>query len=183
MNDEIHAEASVRKTHSTSTAAFQSPNTGPAGLLVEGSPRWFSGPPVRHTVRGAQGGGRSRAPRVVLHTITLNDDPDLLAGIHTRADGLIVAGMGAGHVPHTFVDVLGQTATRIPTVLTTRTGRGPCLTQTYGFSGSERDLLWRGLISGGFLDPLKARILLHALLTAGANRSEIVEAFTAAGNG
>jgi hypothetical protein len=44
LNDEIHAARHVRKSHSTSTAAFTSPNAGPLARMVEGVPRVLVAP-------------------------------------------------------------------------------------------------------------------------------------------
>lgn len=179
LNDEIHAARRVHKTHTTSTAAFASPDGGPIGYLVEGRPRWLCPPLPRHVLPSPQAAGIQ--PRVAIHTVALGDDPALLSGIADRVDGLVVAGMGVGHVPKSLVELLTKTSAAIPVVLTSRIGRGPALTSTYGFPGSERDLLQAGLVPAGYLDPLKARILLRAVLAAGVGRTEILQAFAVAG--
>ncbi|MCD6022993.1 MAG: L-asparaginase/archaeal Glu-tRNAGln amidotransferase subunit, partial [Actinomycetia bacterium] len=55
---------------------------------------------------------------------------------------------------------------------------GEILQRTYGFTGSEIDLLERGLIPAGYLDGLKARILLSLLLLrSGMTRDDVPTAF------
>jgi len=92
-----------------------------------------------------------------------------------------VAAFGVGHVPAGVVPVLAGLTERIPVVLSSRIGAGPVHGSTYGFPSSERDLLARGLINAGYLDPLKARILLHLLVASGADRARIRDTFGAAG--
>ncbi|MGR6318014.1 asparaginase [Micromonospora soli] len=180
INDEIHAARFVRKSHSTSTATFASPNAGPLGHVIEGEVRLLTRPP-RHAPLPPVDADRLAATRVALHTVTLDDDPALLDALARDLDGLVVAGFGVGHVPPAFAPVLGALAERMPVVLTSRTGAGSVLRNTYGAVGSERDLRERGLVWGGLLDPYKAKVLLRLLLAGGTDRAGIAEAFARRG--
>jgi L-asparaginase len=176
--DEIHAARFVRKVHATSIAAFASPGAGPVGHVVEGSARFHARPVGRIAVTGARAG---HIPPVALAAIGIGDGGELLTGVDARFGGAVIAAFGAGHVPPGLVPALEDIAARMPAVLATRTGAGPVLARSYGFPGSESDLLARGLISAGSLDPFKARVLLQLLLSAGLDRGSIAEAVAAAG--
>ncbi|MFD4830637.1 asparaginase [Streptomyces uncialis] len=173
--DQIHAARHVRKTHSTSTSAFTSPAAGPVGHIAEGRARFHFSfartPPIALPfVRRAE---------VEVIPVSLGSSGIFLERLEERVDGAVVAAFGAGHVPAGWVPRMEEIATRIPLVLASRTGAGSVLSSTYGFAGSETDLLSRGLISAGGLDPLKARLLLLALLRSGSDRPAVEAAFTA----
>lgn len=177
MSDEIHAARWVRKTHTVSAGAFASPASGPIGSVVEGEPRiWWPAPGrlTRHSTVDS-------TVKVALVTVCLDDDGGLLGALDDRYAGVVVAGLGAGHVPDRMVEPLHRLAARVPVVLASRIGVGPVLSATYGFPGSESDLRSRGLIGAGHLDPYKARLLLQVLLSNGADRAEIEATFAAAG--
>ncbi|WP_338897330.1 hypothetical protein WBG99_18315 [Streptomyces sp. TG1A-60] len=71
----------------------------------------------------------------------------------------MVAAFGVGHASERLVEGLTKIAPLIPVVLASRIGNGPVLSDTYGFPGSEKDLLGRGLIGAGDLGPYQARRL------------------------
>ncbi|HEU5472798.1 MAG TPA: asparaginase [Actinophytocola sp.] len=174
FSDEVHAARLVRKTHTASTGAFVSPGFGPLGLVVEGVPRLLTTPGPRHCL--PIGAGLTRI-RVGVVPMALGDDGELLRRVGDGFDGLVLAGVGAGHVPEGVVPDVTALAARIPVVLASRAGAGAMLTHTYSYPGSELDLIGRGLIPSGFLDPYKARVLLHLLLADGASRAGITATF------
>lgn len=178
FSDEIHAARYVRKLHSTSPGTFASPNAGPVGLLVEGVPVLLMTPPrFRLPVATA---APPLTAQVALLVMSLEDDGALLDTVAANYDGLVIAGFGAGHVPASLAERLGELAQSIPVVLASRAGSGPVLTHTYGYAGSETDLLARGLIGAGLLDAFKARVLLRVLLSGGGDRAAIAAAFARA---
>jgi L-asparaginase len=176
--EEIHAARWVAKTDTTSVGTFRSPTAGPLGRVVEGRPVLFARVPYRPVVPAGAGD-----PVVAVVPVVLGDEGVLLDGLAGRVDGVVLAAFGAGHVPQRLVPAVAALAARVPVVLASRAGAGPVLAATYGFPGSESDLRRRGLVGAGFLDPLKARLLLRQLLAAGADRPTIAAAFAVAGDG
>jgi L-asparaginase len=183
FGDDVHAARCVRKTHSTSLAAFTSANTGPIGHVSEGHVRiWHRPPPLTlpAAIR-ATAMQDVEAPRVAVVPMTLGQDDAMLRAIEPLVDGVVVAAFGVGHVPARVVEALTDLAARIPVVLATRTGAGPVAAHTYAFPGSESDLLSRGLIRAGYLDPYKARILLHVLLAGRVDPAQLRAVFADVG--
>jgi L-asparaginase len=91
--------------------------------------------------------------------------------------GLVVEGFGGGHVPESMVEPLAELLLTMPIVLASRTGAGVVLESTYGFAGSEIDLINRGLTSAGALDGAKARVALSLALASTDNRDEAENRF------
>jgi L-asparaginase len=168
LDDEVHAARFVRKTHAQSTAAFASPTVGPLGWVAEGRCRIALRPePLPRVVDAAALGP---VPPVALLAAALGDDGRLLGALPAAGyAGVVVAGFGGGHVPSPWVPALTALAAEVPVVLAGRTGAGETLRSTYGFPGSETDLLARGLIPAGYLDAPKARVLLSLVLATGGD--------------
>lgn len=179
FNDEIHAARFVSKTHGISTAAFRSVNAGPLGWLVEGRVRIPLVPRRRSPVVRLPG-GLSELPPVGLVRLTFDDDASLLRAVaHVGVAGLVVEVFGPGHASAMTIGPLRELAATMPVVFTSRTGAGEILRSTSTLPGSERELLEAGLLWGGCLNGLKARLLLRLLLGAGLDRPQLAGAFAA----
>jgi L-asparaginase len=177
LNDEIHAARFVQKSHTALPSAFTSPLAGPLGHVIEQRARIRMRPAshVRPTLAALRGDAA-----VALVATSLGDDGRMLRELPRLGfGGAVLQGMGAGHVPADVAPIVGDLVATMPVVLATRVHTGPTFTRTYGFAGSESDLLARGVIGAGTLTGLKARLLLMLLLGSGADRKTIGEAFAA----
>jgi L-asparaginase len=188
MLDEVHAASDVLKVHPTRLNAFASPQTGPLAALVEDRvvPMAL---PVRDAIENARkklGGAVGAAQPVALFWLSLDEPGGLIDAMLADRDrlgyrGAVLAAMGGGHLPERTVEIVPRLATCMPTVLSPRAGGGPLLRPTYGGPSSEIALRQAGLIWGGRLNPLKARVLLESCLRAGLARDTIAEVFDAFG--
>jgi L-asparaginase len=177
LNDEIHAARFVRKTNTSSPSTFRSPSAGPLGWVVEQRPRIVLGVPSLAPIDAV---GQNPVPAIALIRLTLGDDERVVNQIVSMGfAGAVVESFGGGHVPSRMVPALESLAAAMPVVLASRTGSGELLRETYGFSGSEQDVLARGLMSAGALDGLKARILLSLIMAVESDRTRIRERFEA----
>lgn len=180
LNDEIHAARFVRKAHTALASAFVSDTGGPLGLVAEGRARILARvvPPATPALVAAPGG----LPPVALIKIAMGDDGRLLRAVPDLGfAGLVVEGAGAGHVPGAIAGAVGEVAARLPVLLASRTLAGPAFERTYGYPGSEIDLIGRGVIPAGLLNGLKARLLLAFALRAGWEPETIRAAIAAYG--
>lgn len=174
LGDEIHAGRLVQKRHTTRPSAFESPAGGPIGVVSEGVVhRWST--PQRVILSRPDS---SAVPPVALLRLGMGEDGRLVEAVRSLGyRGLVVEAFGGGHVPPLVGDSLAAVARDMPVVLASRTGAGPVLHNTYGFPGSETDLLGRGLVSAGTWDGLKARILLSLALGSGMHTAAIAALF------
>lgn len=176
MNDEIHAARFVRKTHTSSPNAFRSPLCGRLGWVSEGQPHFCFKLDRKPGVPGSPTQANSR---VALVTVALGDDGDQVRALKAATfNGIIVEATGGGHVPPDVAAAVEECTQKMPVILASRTGAGDTLARTYGFPGGEIDLQRRGLIRAGWLDGLKAKVLLTLLLRHGySSREAITNAF------
>lgn len=172
MNDTIHRARWVSKSDTLSVQTFISPNGGPAGRVVESQPEYFH-PPVQRPLMERP---TRDFPKVAIIGTALGDDGSLVeAALDLGYEGIVIAAFGAGHVPAVMADRVERLAKRVPVIVAGRVGSGPTASRTYGFAGSEVDLVKRGATMAKWLHPNKTRLLLAAALAAGISITQIPE--------
>ncbi|MBL9000586.1 MAG: asparaginase [Phycisphaerae bacterium] len=174
LNYDIHAARFVQKSHTALPSAFLSPLVGTLGVVAERRVSLYArvaplpklplsdGPPVP----------------VALIKVAMGDDGRLLRALPGLGfKGVVIEGMGAGHVHADVAPLIGELAAKVPVVLASRSMTGPVFTSTYGYPGAEIDLIKRGAIPAGYLSGLKARLLLGLCLRTTTDSAAVRDAF------
>ncbi|MCF2573398.1 asparaginase domain-containing protein [Brevibacterium sp. UCMA 11754] len=178
FNDEIHDPRFVRKSHVTSTAAFSSgPVLGAIGWISEDTVRLPHAPAA--SVSPFAGLSRPETlAKVALAEVGMGEPEETLTQLLGPGfSGVVIAGVGGGHVPDHLVPAVTRLGEEMPVILASRPGSGASLTRTYGYPGGEIGLLESGLIPAGILDARKARIVLTLALSLGLDPAEVFTAF------
>jgi len=168
MNDVIHAARWVSKADALAVQAFVSVDGGIQGRVTEHKPAYFHPRRERTPLPGPVRWDH----KVGLVFCTLGSDANPIdhAARTGGYAGLVIAAFGAGHVSADDADAIGRHAPHLPIIVGSRTGGGRTAAATYGFPGSEMDLAKRGAWLAGWLSPIKARILLWAIVASGLDK-------------
>ena len=173
FNGEAHAARDVSKIHTSRLDTFQSPEFGPLAVVTNLQAHWCRQNLIREHYNVAE-----ISKRVEIFKCTLGNDGRLIELLLKEGiDGLVIEGLGAGHVtPGMMPRIRKAIASGIPVVLSSRCF-GRLFTNTYGFAGSEKELRDTGVIFGDALPSIKARLKLSVLLAAGLTSEEVRKHF------
>lgn len=171
MNGELHEPRDVMKTETQSVATFQSPGLGPLALVRNGRVVFYRLPAFKEKVPVE----RVNARVEVVSALESGDGKLVDAAVeYCKADGVVIATMGAGHVPPLMMPAIERAIAKgIPIVLSTRALSGNLLEDAYGYPGGDVHLRKVGAIQGGSLLPPKARIKLTLVLSRTRNMDEV----------
>jgi L-asparaginase len=170
-NDEIHSPRSVTKTHTLRLGAFQSPWTGPLGVVDGPYVRLARKEPARMALFP-----RSLLrdlPRVdIVYSHVGADGCAINAFVAAGARGIVSAGFGPGMAtPAETAALAAAIEAGVTVVQSARTGAG-----LVADSAHHQRL---GIIAGSDLNPQKAKILLSLCLARGDGRDAVERRFQA----
>src|SRR3954471_17562733 len=175
VNDWIHGAASLTKTSTTAVKTFMSPVTGLIGSVAYGEIDWNRGAVGRNTTTSEFSlDGVTALPRVDIIMAYENMDGALIdAAAAAGAKGIVIAGVGNGHLTQSALAALAAQAKKgIICVRASRVATGRVDRNV------EVDDDKMGLVASGDNNPQKARVLLRLVLTKQRSNSDLQRLFS-----
>lgn len=172
INDTIHSPYWLYKSHTIKVETFQSGFAGILGTILEGKIIYFNNQKFFPTTFDLP---QNHNHQVALLYSSLSSDTQLMqfcleSGYYA---GLVIAGFGAGHCSFQEADLVQQYAQKIPIIIASRCCNGSTTRITYGYKGSETDMIASGALMSGYLSAVKARLLLWAFLAQGHSLAQV----------
>ncbi|AFR25926.1 L-asparaginase [Bartonella quintana] len=172
INDTIHSPYWVQKSHTVKIETFQSGLTGILGTILEGKLVYFNDRNFFPTTFDLP---QNDDHQVALLYSSLSSGTQLMKFCLESGHyaGLVIAGFGSGHCSFEEADIVRQYAQKIPIIIASRTCTGSTTRTTYGYKGSEVDMIASGALMSGYLSAVKARLLLWAFLAQKLSLAQI----------
>lgn len=173
MNDEIHSAQNVTKTSTSNIAAFQSPGSGPIGMITK-SQVLFQQRLLKREFYSIH----AISANVPLLKAFAGIDERMIDALHSmNPDGLVIEAFGQGNLPSRMVDGIQRMLNEnIPIVLVSRSSQG-VVQPTYAYEGGGKHLEELGVILSNGLSGQKARLKLLITLEKTRNINELKKLF------
>ncbi len=164
FNESIYAARHVRKVNTYQVNAFEAPGYGRLGY-VDGMRTYLA----QRTVRTKTLTLGESLPRVDILPAYLDACSNLIdAAIEGGAQGLVLEGLGRGHVPPGWLESIARATDRGLPVLIVSACQGP-VHRNYEFPGSLASLEAQGAFAVRDISARKARLSLAVLLSTHSN--------------
>jgi len=179
FDSRIFSARDVIKVHTHSLAAFAARDGGPIGYASRDGVVYLSRPERRlafdvdDVARDVQ----------LVKLVQGGNDLLLRACVEAKVDGIVIEGISSGHANDAAVGPIRDALSQgIPVVTVPRIlfGGNNVVGTSYAKPGAVHSLIEAGVIAGGYLSGLKARILLMVALARTRNRDELREIFAKA---
>ncbi len=169
MNGQINAAREVTKTNTLDVETFKTLDFGVLGIADIEAVRFYRAPLRRQTIPLREG---DRLGRVEIVSQYAGSDGRLIRLLlqDGELDGLVIEGVGLGHVSSRAVEAIREVrAQGIPVILSTRVPTGRVV-PLYAINVELLDL---GCVEADNLSPQKARILLMLAMTRTHDSTEL----------
>ncbi|MGA8943014.1 MAG: asparaginase [Thermoactinomyces sp.] len=173
FHDEIHSARTVTKSHTSNVAAFQSPGSGPLGMITK-----------KKIIFHRETFDEKKLPLVVpsrqvalIKTASGMDGSMIEWALARKMGGIVIEALGQGNVPPAMLPGIRKAlAHHIPVVLVSRCFDG-FVQGTYGYEGGGKQLKEMGVIFSNGINGQKARIKLMLALELTSDRQRLEEIF------
>ena len=164
FNESLFPARHARKVSSFQLHGFDAPGAGSLGYIDGHRLKLYH---AATAIEPAIEGWDTPLPRVDLLPAYLDASPALLkACVESGAKGVVIDGLGRGHVPPSWMnDIRALVSAGVPVAVVSSCAQGPVNT-SYEFSGSLADLMSSGEIALNDISARKARLALALLLSS-----------------
>ena len=168
FSDKIFSARSVKKVSTYNVMAISAGETGSIGVVRNNEVSFYEETTRKHTVDTEfDVKGVTKLPNVQIVYFAVDADPEMVKYAAEHADGLVIAGAGAGEFSEGFIDAIN--GFDIPVVISSRIDDG-IITQDA--------VLCDKTVAANDLSPQKAAILLRlAIMNKTTTKDELVRLF------